>query len=260
MSFLFEGESSMISNYKLDSEDEKIIVMINEEDHIREQCLENGFNLYKPFRRLSKIDDEILSTLPIAFDNNLGFITASPSNLGTGMRASVMLFLPACDLLGKMDEIFAKDVEKFSEQEIEKLMQLKDKLLQNLSILERNFAKLAENMNALLSDFNKTKNAFKMAKEQFSVSKQNYDKAVEEAEPKKQEISKKLASLEKGIDAKIIDAYKKRRNENIFPVVVALAGNCCGGCRVELSMANLSKLKEDKILTCEHCHRIIYVK
>ncbi len=160
----------------------------------------------------------------------------------------------------KMDEIFAKDVEKLSEQEIEKLMQLKDKLLQNLSILERNFAKLAENMNALLSDFNKTKNAFQMAKEQFSVSKQNYDKAVEEAEPKKQEISKKLASLEKGIDAKIIDAYKKRRNENIFPVVVALAGNCCGGCRVELSMANLSKLKEDKILKCEHCHRIIYVK
>ena len=93
------------------SEDEKIIVMINEEDHIREQCLENGFNLYKPFRRLSKIDDEILSTLPIAFDNNLGFITASPSNLGTGMRASVMLFLPACDLLGKMDEIFARATE-----------------------------------------------------------------------------------------------------------------------------------------------------
>ena len=93
------------------SEDEKIIVMINEEDHIREQCLESGFNLYKPFRRLNKIDDEILSTLPIAFDNNLGFITASPSNLGTGMRASVMLFLPACDLLGKMDDIFARASE-----------------------------------------------------------------------------------------------------------------------------------------------------
>ena len=88
------------------SEDEKIIVMINEEDHIREQCIEPGFNLYKPYRRLSKIDDEILSALPIAYDENLGFITASPSNLGTGMRASVMLFLPACDLTGKMTEIF----------------------------------------------------------------------------------------------------------------------------------------------------------
>lgn len=93
------------------SEDEKMIVMINEEDHIREQCIENGFNLYKPFRRLSKIDDEILSALPIAFDENLGFITASPSNLGTGMRASVMLFLPAIELNGKLDELFVNAKE-----------------------------------------------------------------------------------------------------------------------------------------------------
>lgn len=160
----------------------------------------------------------------------------------------------------KMDEIFEKDVDKLSKDEVEKLEKLKDKLAQNLSILERNFAKIAENMSALLSEFNKTKNAFQMAKEQFARSKQNFDKAQSEALPKQQELNKKLASLEKGIDAKIIEAYKKRRTENIFPVVVSLAGNCCGGCRVELSMANISKLKEDGILTCEHCHRIIYLK
>lgn len=93
------------------SEDEKVIVMINEEDHIREQCLEKGFNLYKPYRRINKIDDEIISSLPIAFDRDLGFITASPSNLGTGMRASVMCFLPACSLTGNMEYIIlrAKD-------------------------------------------------------------------------------------------------------------------------------------------------------
>jgi len=93
------------------SEDEKIIVMINEEDHIREQCIEKGFNLYKPYRRLSEIDDEILSSLPISFDEELGFITASPSNLGSGMRASVMLFLPALQLMGKMEEIFTRASE-----------------------------------------------------------------------------------------------------------------------------------------------------
>lgn len=93
------------------SEDEKFIVMINEEDHIREQCMEKGFNLYKPYRRLLKIDEEILSSLPIAYSDELGFITASPSNLGTGMRASVMLFLPACVFSGKIDEIFASAKE-----------------------------------------------------------------------------------------------------------------------------------------------------
>ena len=90
------------------SEDEKIIVMVNEEDHIREQCIEKGFNLYKPYRRLSEIDDEILESLPISFDEEYGFITASPSNLGSGMRASVMLFLPALELNGKIEDIITR--------------------------------------------------------------------------------------------------------------------------------------------------------
>lgn len=93
------------------SEDENLIVMINEEDHIREQCIEKGFNLYKPYRRLSEIDDEILASLPILFDKKWGFITASPSNLGSGMRASVMLFLPALELTGKIDDIFTRASE-----------------------------------------------------------------------------------------------------------------------------------------------------
>lgn len=90
------------------SEDEKLIVMINEEDHIREQCIEKGFNLYKPYRRLAPIDDEIIKSLPISYSDELGFITASPSNLGTGMRASVMVFLPACVLTDKIEEIFTR--------------------------------------------------------------------------------------------------------------------------------------------------------
>lgn len=88
------------------SEDEKVIVMVNEEDHIREQCLEGGFNLLKPYKRLRKIDEAIINKLDIAFDERIGFITASPSNLGTGMRASVMLFLPALERAGKINELF----------------------------------------------------------------------------------------------------------------------------------------------------------
>lgn len=90
------------------SEDEKVVVMINEEDHIREQCMEKGFNLYKPYRRILQIDRAIISALPIAFSKKYGFITASPSNLGSGMRASVMLFLPAHYYLEKMEDVFSR--------------------------------------------------------------------------------------------------------------------------------------------------------
>lgn len=82
------------------SPDEHLIVMMNEEDHIREQCIVNGFNLYKPYREIKKLDDLLLSEVDVAYSEEYGFITSSPSNLGTGMRASVMLFLPALERNG----------------------------------------------------------------------------------------------------------------------------------------------------------------
>ncbi len=81
-----------------------ICVMINEEDHIREQCLESGFNLKRAYDRLRRYDDNLLRELPIAFDAQLGFLTACPTNLGTGMRASVMMFLPALKRAGAIGD------------------------------------------------------------------------------------------------------------------------------------------------------------
>lgn len=79
------------------AEDEHLIVMMNEEDHIREQCIVNGFNLYRPYREIKQLDDLLLKEIDVAYSHDYGFITSSPANLGTGMRASVMLFLPALE-------------------------------------------------------------------------------------------------------------------------------------------------------------------
>ncbi len=84
------------------SSDEHLFVMMNEEDHIREQCIVGGFNLYKPYREIKKLDDLILSEVDVAYSENYGFITSCPSNLGTAMRASVMLFLPALERNGEI--------------------------------------------------------------------------------------------------------------------------------------------------------------
>lgn len=83
---------------------EGLAFLINEEDHLREQCVEKGFNLGGAYERLSVFDDKIVNTLPIAYDNQLGFLTACPTNLGTGMRASTMLFLPALRLANAIED------------------------------------------------------------------------------------------------------------------------------------------------------------
>ena len=88
------------------SRDRAVSIMVNEEDHLREQYICKGFDLYNAYERLSAIDDGLAGELDFAFDNTLGYLTACPSNLGTGMRASVMMFLPALTLSGEIKEGF----------------------------------------------------------------------------------------------------------------------------------------------------------
>lgn len=84
------------------SADETISIMINEEDHLREQCILPGLNLAEAYNRLDQIDTALDSKLGFAFDPALGFLTSCITNVGTGMRASVMLFLPGLSLSGKI--------------------------------------------------------------------------------------------------------------------------------------------------------------
>src|SRR5699024_10478404 len=75
-------------------DDEKATIMINEEDHIRIQTLSPGLNLKESWEQCSLIDDELEGELDYAYDEKWGYLTACPTNVGTGLRASVMLNLP----------------------------------------------------------------------------------------------------------------------------------------------------------------------
>jgi protein arginine kinase len=87
------------------SSDRAVSIMVNEEDHVREQYVCPGFNLYKAYERLSALDDGLASVLDFAYDRTLGYLTACPSNLGTGMRASVMMFLPGLTWKGEIKRL-----------------------------------------------------------------------------------------------------------------------------------------------------------
>ncbi len=77
------------------SPDEKFSVMVNEEDHLREQYISKDFEVFDAYEKISTIDECLSDALNFAYDKRLGYLTACPSNLGTGMRASLMMFLPA---------------------------------------------------------------------------------------------------------------------------------------------------------------------
>ena len=85
--------------------DKSVSIMVNEEDHLREQYIYKGLDLYKAYERISGIDDGLGSSLDFAYNEKLGYLTACPSNLGTGMRASVMMFLPGLERTGELEKI-----------------------------------------------------------------------------------------------------------------------------------------------------------
>ena len=87
--------SSTTPRVLLQNGDASVSVMVNEEDHIRLQCITAGFTLDEAYKKACEADDRLSEKLNIAFDDKLGYLTHCPTNLGTGMRASVMLFLPA---------------------------------------------------------------------------------------------------------------------------------------------------------------------
>ncbi len=89
-------------------DDEEVIsVMINEEDHIRMQVMQSGLNLFEGWAIINKIDDCLAKELTFAFLPNWGYLTACPTNAGTGMRGSVMLHLPALVMSGAIDRVMA---------------------------------------------------------------------------------------------------------------------------------------------------------
>jgi protein arginine kinase len=80
-------------------------IMVNEEDHLRIQILRNGFDLDKAWRTINTLDSRIESKLDFAFSDELGYLTACPTNLGTAMRASVMMHLPALNYTNQVDKV-----------------------------------------------------------------------------------------------------------------------------------------------------------
>lgn len=85
--------------------DETVAVMVNEEDHLRLQAIHAGLDLQEAWAQINGLDDELEKHLDYAFSPQLGYLTACPSNVGTGMRASVMLHLPALMLLEEIAPI-----------------------------------------------------------------------------------------------------------------------------------------------------------
>lgn len=109
---LYDLEENLISASLLKNRDrgayflgkDRLSVMMMEEDHLRIQAMDKGFHLDEEYKTVANLARFFEEKLPVSYDEELGYLTACPSNVGTGLRAGCMLHLPALDTLG-MDKI-----------------------------------------------------------------------------------------------------------------------------------------------------------
>lgn len=95
------------NRFAIIADDESVSVMVNEEDHIRIQTLLPGLQLSEAYQLADKIDDLFESKLDYAFDERIGYITACPTNVGTGLRVSIMVHLPALVATGQVKAVLS---------------------------------------------------------------------------------------------------------------------------------------------------------
>jgi len=86
--------------------EEMISLMLNEEDHIRFQVLHSGFDIMESWRIIDEIDNTLGKVFNFAYSNRFGYLTSCPTNTGTGLRCSVMLHLPALELVDQMGNVY----------------------------------------------------------------------------------------------------------------------------------------------------------
>ena len=94
-------------------QDENLSIRVNEEDHLRLQVLRSGLQLDEAWEQINGIDDRLEDELEFSYHPRFGYLTACPTNIGTGIRVSVMLHLPALKLTGEIEKVFraAKDMK-----------------------------------------------------------------------------------------------------------------------------------------------------
>ncbi len=159
--------------------------------------------------------------------------------------------------LKEFSEIDFSELEE-NEGELAYLKKNAQGLADTLRSLKRDLASVKERMDAVTKDYKALKQKTIAMQKQFKEYKEKYAAVAKGKEAEIGSVRAQLAAMEKDIPADVLERYKGRRKEGLWPVLVPLKGDRCGFCSMDLPRAAISKLNEKGVIECENCHRLIY--
>ena len=217
--------------------------------------------------KLVSIEKEIANSPAKQTANKMvEYVKAAQQTL-VGLEQNASQLIAEYEKLNAQYQSISKQVEKLTKQKYENFDE--DQLRENANIvtqmnsvilnIERSISVLSEKISKIMRDFDKTKEQAKTAKMKFEQNKNEYNKLVETKQADIEKLKQELIRVEKTVNKDMLKRYKDLRGDNKFPIFVPLVNESCGGCMMNMPRARLDKLKADKILECENCHRMIYL-
>lgn len=146
------------------------------------------------------------------------------------------------------------------EKEAAYLIKKAEELIAKIKALGAKANKILGEIQALMKEYSTIKNTTKAAKLQYAENAEKYNALKESVKVEKEKIEKQLDSLAKQVDASLMERYAKKRAGKIYPVLYEVRGDVCGACNMQLSMAEMNKLKNGEIIDCDQCGRLLYQK
>lgn len=172
-------------------------------------------------------------------------------------------YLNAIELQTKLNEqekeiATALDNAK-SESEITYLVKKAEELLSRIKSVAQTVTNLSNEIQAVLKEYSGIKAKTSAAKAQYNENGEKYNRLKASVADKKQAVEQQLEELKKQVDPKLMERYLAKRANKVYPVVYEVNGTVCGACNMELSMAEIGKLKNGEIIECDQCGRILYL-
>ena len=195
------------------------------------------------------------------------FLESAPEKLDSLEVKATALKSEAAELAKKYEqtEETLKDFENLDElvtggADIAFYKKKAQAIADQLKKLKADLAALMTNIKATDEEYKKLKKQVLSAQKQYADATEKY-KAVKAArEPEKKALETELAKLEKGVPAEMLETYRTKRKEKIFPIVGEMVGSRCPFCSMEPPLAARNKLTGGASIECDNCHRIIFSK
>lgn len=141
------------------------------------------------------------------------------------------------------------------------LLKKAEELISKIKKIEADANKLVGEIQSVLSEYANIKKTTKAAQVQYVEYREKYNKLKESRKEEIDAVKSKLEKLKQDVDPELMDRYLEKRNakdKKIFPVLYEVNGDVCGACNMQLSMEEMSQLKNGKIIECYQCRRLLY--